>query len=42
MPNWLEPVAEYNPFMTMVDAAQALVVGTEAGNDIWEAVVWRS
>jgi ABC transporter DrrB family efflux protein len=40
MPNWLEPVAEYNPFTTMVDAARALFVGTEAGNDIWGAVVW--
>jgi ABC-2 type transport system permease protein len=40
MPNWLEPVAEYNPFTTMVDAARALFfVGTEAGNDIWGAVV---
>jgi ABC transporter DrrB family efflux protein len=40
MPNWLEPVAEYNPFTTMVDAARALFVGTEAGNDIWGAVLW--
>jgi ABC transporter DrrB family efflux protein len=40
MPSWLEPVAEYNPFTTMVDAARALFVGTEAGNDIWGAVVW--
>ena len=40
MPRWLEPVAEYNPFTTMVDAARALFVGTEAGNDVWGAVVW--
>jgi ABC transporter DrrB family efflux protein len=40
MPSWLEPIAEYNPFTTMVDAARALFVGTEAGNDVWGAVAW--
>jgi ABC transporter DrrB family efflux protein len=40
MPSWLEPIAEYNPFTTMVDAARALFVGTPAGNDIWGAVGW--
>jgi ABC transporter DrrB family efflux protein len=40
MPSWLEPIAEHNPFSTMVDAARALFVGTPAGNDIWLAVVW--
>ena len=40
MPSWLEPVAENNPFTTMVDAARALFVGTPAGNDVWLAVVW--
>ncbi|HEV3478515.1 MAG TPA: ABC transporter permease [Gaiellaceae bacterium] len=40
MPRWLEPVAEYNPFSTMVDAARSLFVGTEAGNDIWGAIAW--
>ena len=39
MPDWLQPIAEHNPFTTMVDAARALV-GTEAGNDIWGAVAW--
>jgi ABC transporter DrrB family efflux protein len=40
MPGWLQPVAEHNPFTTMVDAARALFVGTPAGNDIWLAIVW--
>jgi ABC transporter DrrB family efflux protein len=40
MPDWLEPIAEYNPFTTMVDAVRSLFVGTEAGNDIWGAVAW--
>jgi ABC-2 type transport system permease protein/oleandomycin transport system permease protein len=40
MPSWLQPVAEHNPFTTMVDAARALFVGTPAGNDVWLAVAW--
>ena len=40
MPSWLQPIAEHNPFTTMVDAARALFVGTPAGNDIWLSVLW--
>ena len=40
MPSWLRPVAENNPFTTMVDAVRALFVGTPAGNDIWLAILW--
>src|ERR687898_2764731 len=40
MPSWLEPIAENNPFTTMVDAARALFVGTPAGSDVWASVVW--
>jgi ABC transporter DrrB family efflux protein len=40
MPGWLEPVAENNPFTTMVDATRALFIGTPAGNDVWGAVAW--
>jgi ABC-2 type transport system permease protein len=40
MPDWLQPIAEHNPFTAMVNAARALFVGTAAGNDIWLAVVW--
>jgi ABC-2 type transport system permease protein/oleandomycin transport system permease protein len=40
MPDWLQPIAEHNPFTTMVDAARALFLGTPAGNSIWLAVVW--
>jgi ABC transporter DrrB family efflux protein len=40
MPGWLQPVAEYNPFTTMVDAARALFLGTPAGNDVWGSVAW--
>jgi ABC-2 type transport system permease protein/oleandomycin transport system permease protein len=40
MPGWLQPIAEHNPFTTMVNAARALFVGTAAGNDIWLSIVW--
>ena len=40
MPDWLQPIAEHNPFTIMVNAARALFVGTPAGNDIWLAVGW--
>jgi ABC transporter DrrB family efflux protein len=40
MPSWLEPIAENNPFTTMVDAARALFIDTPAGNDVWGALVW--
>jgi ABC transporter DrrB family efflux protein len=40
MPAWLQPIAEHNPFTTMVDAARHLFLGTPAGNDVWLAVVW--
>jgi ABC-2 type transport system permease protein/oleandomycin transport system permease protein len=40
MPGWLAPIAEHNPFSTMVDAARALFLDTPAGNDVWLSVVW--
>jgi ABC transporter DrrB family efflux protein len=40
MPSWLQPIAENNPFTTVVDAMRALWVDAPAGNDIWGAVLW--
>jgi ABC transporter DrrB family efflux protein len=40
MPSWLEPIAENNPFTTVVDAMRALWVDAPPGNDIWGAVLW--
>jgi ABC-2 type transport system permease protein/oleandomycin transport system permease protein len=40
MPDWLQPIAEHNPFTNMVNAVRALFVGTPAGNQIWLAVLW--
>jgi ABC transporter DrrB family efflux protein len=40
MPSWLQPIAENNPFTTVVDAMRALWVDGPAGNDVWAAVLW--
>jgi ABC transporter DrrB family efflux protein len=40
MPSWLQPIAENNPFTTVVDAMRALWVDAPAGNDAWGAVLW--
>src|SRR6266550_9475094 len=40
MPSWLQPIAEHNPFTTMVDAARALFLGIPAGNSVWLASVY--
>ena len=40
MPSWLQPVAEHNPFTTMVNAIRHLFIGAPAGNDVWLAAVW--
>jgi len=40
MPSWLQPIAEHNPFTTMVDAGRALFLGIPAGNSVWLASVW--
>jgi ABC-2 type transport system permease protein/oleandomycin transport system permease protein len=40
MPDWLQPVAEHNPFTTMVDAIRGLFVGNPVGNDAWIATAW--
>jgi ABC-2 type transport system permease protein/oleandomycin transport system permease protein len=40
MPSWLQPVAEHNPFTTMVNAIRHLFIGAPAGNDVWLAAAW--
>jgi ABC-type uncharacterized transport system permease subunit len=40
MPGWLQPIAENNPFTTMVDDARSLFLGIPAGTDVWGAVLW--
>jgi ABC transporter DrrB family efflux protein len=40
MPSWLQPVAEHNPFTTMVNAVRHLFIDAPAGNDVWLAALW--
>jgi len=40
MPSWLQPVAEHNPFTTMVDAIRHLFIDAPVGNDVWLAALW--
>ena len=40
MPSWLQPVAEHNPFTTMVNAIRSLFIATPAGHDVWLAALW--
>jgi ABC-2 type transport system permease protein len=40
MPDWLEPIADANPFTIVTNAARALYNGLDPGNDVWLSVVW--
>jgi ABC transporter DrrB family efflux protein len=40
MPSVLRAFAEVNPFTITVDAMRSLWLGTPAGDNVWEAVVW--
>jgi ABC-2 type transport system permease protein len=40
MPDWLEPIADGNPFTVVTNATRALYNGRDAGNDVWISVAW--
>lgn len=40
MPDWLQPVADANPFTIVTDAARALYNGNPVGNDALWSVLW--
>ena len=40
MPDWLQPIAEANPFTIVTDAARALYNGLPVGNDAWYSIAW--
>lgn len=40
MPDWLEPVANANPFTKVTDASRALYNGLDVGDLLWESVSW--
>lgn len=40
MPDWLEPVADHNPFTRLTNASRALYNGLDATPDLWWALGW--
>ena len=40
MVDWLQPIAENNPFTILTDACRALYNGYDPGNDVWIALAW--
>jgi len=40
MPDWLEPVADHNPFTRLANAARALYNGIDPGNELWWSIGW--
>ncbi len=40
MPDWLQPIAEANPFTVVTNAARSLYNGHPVGNDAWLSVAW--
>jgi ABC-2 type transport system permease protein len=40
MPDWLEPIADGNPFTVVTNATRALYNGRDPGNDVWISLAW--
>jgi ABC-2 type transport system permease protein len=40
MPEWLQPIANNNPFTIVTNATRALYNGRSAGSDVWVALAW--
>jgi ABC-2 type transport system permease protein/oleandomycin transport system permease protein len=40
MVEWLQPIAENNPFTVLTDACRALYNGQDPGSDLWLSIVW--
>lgn len=42
MPDWLEPIADANPFTIVTNAARSLYNGNPVGNDAWYSLAWSA
>ena len=40
MPDWLEPIADANPFTKVTNASRALYNGLPVGNLAWQSLAW--
>lgn len=42
MPDWLQPIAEANPFTKVTNAARALYNGLPPGDTVWQSLAWST
>ena len=42
MPDWLQKVADVNPFTIVTNATRALYNGKDPGNDVWLSLLWAA
>ncbi|MEV6780804.1 ABC transporter permease [Streptomyces syringium] len=40
MPDWFQPIAEYQPFTPAIETLRGLLLGTEIGHNGWLALAW--
>jgi ABC-2 type transport system permease protein len=40
LPDWLQPIAEWNPFTKVTNAARALYNGLPPGDAMWQSIAW--
>ncbi|MFE5857005.1 ABC transporter permease [Streptomyces sp. NPDC056500] len=40
MPDWFQPIAEYQPFTPAIETLRGLLLGSEIGHNGWLAVLW--
>jgi ABC-2 type transport system permease protein/oleandomycin transport system permease protein len=40
MPDWLQPIADANPFTIVTNATRALYNGKDPGADLWISIAW--
>lgn len=40
MPDWLQPIADHNPFTRLTNAARSLYNGLPVGADLWWSIGW--
>jgi ABC-2 type transport system permease protein len=40
MPDWLQPIADANPFTIVTNATRALYNGKDPGSDLWISIAW--
>jgi len=42
LPDWLQPIADANPFTLVTNATRALYNGQDPGNYVWQSLAWAT